>query len=276
MEMANSGVLSGNTAIPVMGFGCYKIFGNELVCAIDAAIEAGYRYIDTASFYKNEKEVGHALKNSSIPREKLFIVSKIWPTEFANPYAALERSLENLGLEYLDAFLLHWPGLDEKLRLKAFEFLLEAQQSGKIIIPGVSNFLKCHLENLHRHFQLWPTLNQIEVHPFFQQENLCSFCKEKGIQIISWSPLGRGKEMRSPVIESISTQLNKSASQILLRWQIQKAYVPIPKSAHPERIKQNSEIFDFLLNDEDIAAIDALEKPGISGRIGSDPMLFPL
>lgn len=207
MDMASSAVLSGNMTIPVMGFGCYKIFGRELVCAVDAAIKSGYRYIDTASFYKNEKDVGLALKNSQIPREKLFIVSKIWPTEFSDPAAALERSLENLNLEYLDAFLLHWPGLDEKLRLRAFEFLLEAQQRGKIIMPGVSNFLKCHLDELHRHFQLWPILNQIEAHPFFQQADLCSFCKEQGIQIISWSPLGRGKEMDNPVVQRISAKI---------------------------------------------------------------------
>lgn len=267
--------LNDGLQMPGYGFGCYKAAGKELEDAVDCALGLGYRYIDTASFYENEQGVGEALARSRLPRGEIFVVSKIWPTEFPDPAAALRRSLDKLGLEYLDGYLLHWPGLNTPLRLKAFEFLLEARAHGKIRVAGVSNFLRPHLEELYRHFHVWPAINQIEIHPLFQQKELCAFCAERGIQVVSWSPLGRGRELSIPLIGEMAAALGKSPAQVLLRWQIQKNLVPIPKSVHKERIAENADVFDFSLDDRQMAELNGLDLPGASARIGKDPMSWP-
>lgn len=262
--------LNDGTTMPGFGFGCYKAEGVELQKAVLAAAEVGYKMLDTASYYKNEQIIGATLKK--LPH-KMYVISKIWPCDFGKPVAALDRSLKELGLERLDAYLLHWPGLNRKLRLKAYEALLREQEKGKIGALGVSNFSEDHLQELQREFGFWPPINQIECHPFFAQESLCSFCAKNKIQVMAWSPLGRAHDMADPAIIMLAEEYDVSPAQIILRWHIQNDIVPIPKSVHPERIRQNAEIFAFDLSQTQMDIIDALSKP--DGRRGPDPANFP-
>lgn len=266
-----------NTGIemPGFGFGCYKAEGTELIDALLAAFDCGYRYIDSAAFYENEKTVGEAIRKSGIRREDIFVVSKIWPSRFSNPIKALDTTLADLNLEYLDGYLLHWPGLNEKSRYMAYEKLLRELEKGKIRMLGVSNFLADQLENLHAEFGIWAPVNQIEIHPLFQQPDLCEFCAARQIQVISWGPLGRGKEMQLETILEIAKSLSRTPAQVILRWQIQKNYVPIPKSVHEKRIRENAEVFNFSLDESQMTAIDNLNMPDAKGRLGKDPLQFP-
>lgn len=264
--------LNDGTKIPGFGYGCYKAEGQELVQAINCAIVDNYRLLDTASYYGNEKTVGEALAKNPESKQ-LYIISKIWPTEFSHPVACLDRSLKDLRLEKIDAYLLHWPGLDQKLRYKTYEALLREQEKGKIGSLGVSNFLIEQLRELATEFGNWPSLNQIESHPFFPQDELCAFCHANNVAVMAWSPLGRGNELHEPTLEKIAAEKNKSMAQIILRWHIQANRIPIPKSVHPQRIRENSEIFDFDLSGEEMSAINALARP--DGRRGQDPLVFP-
>ena len=268
--------LRGGFKMPGYGYGCYKAEGEDLEKALLYALNLGYRLVDTAAFYKNEATVGATIKKSGIGRDQLFIVSKIWPSSFENARAALDASLKALQLDYLDAYLLHWPGLDERARYHAWETLLRESEKGKIRMPGVSNFLEHHLESLHDNFKQWPGINQIEVHPDFQEFGLCNFCEKREIAIMSWSPLGRGNVLENPVLVEIGKKYNKTAPQVALRWQVQMAYVPLPKSVHDSRIRENADIFDFTLSGEDMKAIKSLDLPDDRGRIGKNPDKWPV
>lgn len=221
--------LNNGLAMPGYGFGCYKITDeNEAVTAVRAALDCGYRYIDTAAYYKNENAVGRAVRDSGIPREKLFVLSKVWPTFFENPLESLHESLRLLNMEYLDGFLLHWPGISRDKRLHAFECLLRETERGTIRALGVSNFLQIHLEELHQTFGLWPTQNQIEIHPSFPQRALCAFCKKRDIQVVSWAPMGRGKTLDNPIVRELAARLGKSCCAGI--WNA--ACCPFPNPPH--------------------------------------------
>lgn len=267
--------LNNGESMPGYGFGCYKASGSELALALREAVACGYRYIDTAAYYRNEDTVGRALRDCGLPRQELFVLSKIWPSDFEAPARAVERSLRLLELERLDACLLHWPGLDASRRLHAFEALLRLQEQGKIRVPGVSNFWAEHLIELQAHFGFWPALNQIEIHPFFSQPALCRFCAERGIRVISWSPLGRGRDLQHPAVQNLAADLKKTPAQIVLRWHLEKGLLPIPKSVHAARIRENSHVFDFSLDATQVAALDGLELPDGRGRMGPDPLCYP-
>lgn len=267
--------LNNGESMPGFGFGCYKASGPELALAVREAVARGYRYIDTAAYYRNEDMVGRALQDCGMPREELFVLSKIWPSDFEAPARALEQSLRLLGLEYLDGFLLHWPGPDASRRLHAFEALLRLKEQGKIRVLGVSNFLAGHLNQLQENFGFWPALNQIEIHPFFTQPALCRFCAERDIRVISWSPLGRGRDLEHPAVQSLAAELNKTPAQIVLRWHLEKGLLPIPKSVHAERIRENSDVFGFSLDAARVAVLDRLELPEGRGRMGPDPLCYP-
>lgn len=262
--------LNDGNKMPGYGFGCYKIKGEQLLMAIATAWEAGYRLYDTAAYYENEEEVGQALRLH--PLDAYFLVTKIWPTAFDQPVKALDSSLKRLGRDYLDAYLLHWPGTNQKLMLTAWETLLREKEKGKIHSLGVSNFLERHLEEIHRTFDHYPALNQIEIHPYHQEKDLVNFCQKRQIGVMAWAPLGRGIELKDPRIEKIAKTLDKTASQVILRWQVQGDKIAIPKSAHPERIRLNAEVFDFELNPDQMAELDSMNRA--DGRTGADPDTF--
>lgn len=264
--------LNNGLSIPGFGYGCYKIQGDELIEDVGTAIECGYRMIDTAAYYGNEEAVGQALKRWP-GADELYVVSKIWPDNFDRPVEALEKSLRLLGRDKIDAYLLHWPGKDSALRLKAFEKLQGQQEAGRIGTLGVSNFLESHLRELHKQLGLWAPINQIESHPYYAQTALCDFCHEQGIAVMAWGPLGRTREFADPILESISREAGVSVPQVILRWHIQNGRIPIPKSTHRDRIRENINVFQFSLSPGQMAAINGLSKA--DGAVGPNPMNFP-
>lgn len=274
-SLADTIRLNTGVTMPGYGFGCYKITDPaETITAVTAAVDAGYRYLDTAAFYKNEAAVGHAVRQCGLPREQVFVLSKIWPTFFDNPVETLHESLTLLGMDYLDGYLLHWPGTDRDKRLLAFEALLKEVEKGTIRALGVSNFMQSHLEELHDEFGLWPTQNQIEIHPAFAQPELCAFCAARGIQAVSWAPLGRGRNLDAPEVHGLASRFGKSPSQILLRWHLERGLLPIPKSSNPDRIRENAAVFDFSLDAAAMAVLDGMNLPDNAARTGADPMIF--
>lgn len=257
--------------IPVYGFGCYNSFGDEITQAVAAAVETGYRYIDSAAKYGNEEAVGAALRQFAGMREELFVLSKVWPTSYDAVEESVETSLKQLGVEYLDAMLLHWPGTDEARRFRAYEALLRLQDKGFIRTVGVSNFLWDQLEEVKRQFGRYPAINQLEIHPAFQQTELQNRCNAQGIVCVAYSPIGRGRYLEDETVLAIGKKYGKTSSQVVLRWHLQRGTVPIPKSGRPERIRENSQVFDFELTPEEMEQINALET---GARTGKDPMTF--
>lgn len=264
--------LNDGNQIPGFGFGCYNAFGAEISNAVRMAVENGYRYIDSATFYKNEDAVGQGLADSGVSHDELFILSKTWPAAFEQVEASVQANLKNLRVDYLDAMLLHWPGQSEVARLHAVEQSLRLQEKGLIKSFGVSNFQMEQIEKLHDEFGIWPAINELELHPAYQQAELVSYCKEQGIQVIAYSPIARGAYVDRAEVLEIAKKYGKSASQVVLRWHTQKGHIPIPKSSHLERIRENADVFDFCLTEEEMAAMNALE---CNGRMGKDPYSFP-
>lgn len=256
--------------IPVLGFGTWQIKGEDCYNAVSEALRVGYRHIDTAWIYKNEKEVGRALKDSGIDRKELFITTKCWNDHrgYEKTLNAFEESCLNLQLDYLDLYLLHWPKDLDKESWRALEELYEM---GKIRAIGVSNYHQHHLIDLYTTARIKPMVDQVEFHPKLTQESLHTFLKSENIQMESWSPLMRGGILEIPLLQELSSMYNRSITQIVLRWNIQKGIVVIPKSITPSRIKENFEIFDFTLRHEDILKIDALNE---NIRTGADPDNF--
>ena len=257
--------------IPVFGFGCYNSFGEEITRAVAAAVETGYRYIDSAARYGNEEAVGAALRQFAGMREELFVLSKVWPTSYDAVEESVETSLKQLGVEYLDAMLLHWPGTDEARRLRAYEKLLGLQEKGLIRTVGVSNFQWDQVEALRQQFGSYPAINELEIQPAYQQSELQARCEEKGIVRIAYSPIGRGRYQKDETVLSIGQKYGKTPSQVVLRWHLQRGTVPIPKSGHPARIRENGNVFDFVLTQEEMEQINRLET-GV--RSGLDPLTF--
>ncbi len=261
-DLTGKVMMNDGKAIPGFGLGVFDAKGEEVYNAIRYAIDAGYRHIDTATLYDNEEDVGKAIRDCGVPREELFITTKIWPTDFDDPQKAFDLSMRKLDCDYLDLYLLHWPGAEEARRLRAWEFMLEQTEKKNIRTAGVSNFLICHLEELQERTGSIPANNQIEFHPWHQQRELCAYCKEKGIVVTAWGPMFHGHLNEEPLMPEIGSKYAKSAAQATLRWALQKDVVIIPKSAKKERIIQNADIFDFALSDEDMRSIDALDGKG--------------
>ncbi|WP_373893506.1 aldo/keto reductase [Virgibacillus natechei] len=264
--------LENGVKMPGFGLGVYKVEdGNVVINSVKAAIKHGYRSIDTAAFYDNETGVGQAIKECGVPREELFITSKVWNDDqgYEQTLQAFERSLEKLDLEYLDLYLIHWPvkGL-YKETWKAMEKLYE---DGKVRAIGVSNFHVQHLEDLLADCKVKPVINQVEYHPHLTQTELHEFCRKENIQLEAWSPLKRGRMFDEPTIVEIAEKYGKSPAQVILRWDLQNHVVTIPKSVTEHRIIENADVFDFSLTDEEVERISGLNK---NERTGTNPDSF--
>ncbi|GGV77287.1 oxidoreductase [Streptomyces thermoviolaceus subsp. thermoviolaceus] len=266
--------LNNGVEMPQLGFGVWQVPDDEAERTVVTALEAGYRSIDTAAIYGNEAGTGRAIAASGLPREDIFVTTKLWNSEqgYDSTLRAFDASLAKLGLDYVDLYLIHWP-LPAKDRYidtyKAFEKLYA---DGRIKAIGVSNFLPEHLQRLISETSVVPAVNQIELHPHLQQEAARKAHAERGIATEAWSPLGQGKGLLEvPAIVAIAQKHGRTPAQVVLRWHLQLGNIVIPKSVTPSRIKENIEVFDFSLDDEDLAAIAALNE---DRRLGPDPAVF--
>lgn len=259
----NSTTLNNNVKMPWLGLGVFMVSDpSELTAAIAAALQAGYRSIDTADIYGNEKGVGEAVRASGLSRQDLFITTKLWNERQAEGYdaslKAFDNSLKRLGLEYLDLYLIHWP-LEGK-SVAAWRALVKQYQDGRTRAIGVSNFSESQIDELIEATGIVPAVNQIELHPWRSQKPLLAYCRDKGIQVEAYCPLMRGRISEVPILTEIANRYNKTPAQVVLRWELQNGAVVIPKSVHAGRIRENTEIFDFSLNSADLALVDALNR----------------
>jgi len=261
--------LTNGVRMPLLGLGVFlSKEGHEVEDAVMAAMEAGYRHIDTAAAYGNEGGVGRAVRKSGIPRSEIFITSKIWNTDqgYASAFDAFEESLERLGTDYIDLYLIHWP--KGQRSLETWRAMEEIYEQGKVRAIGVSNFLVHHLEYLLANCRIPPMVDQVEFHPYLQHPLLQQFCRSRKIQFEAWHPIMKGKVNDVPLLQELASKYSRTPVQITLRWEIQKQVVAIPKSVHRDRIISNADIFGFEISEEDMVRIDHLDR---NFRMGSDP-----
>lgn len=270
--LTDSYLLSNGVAIPCLGFGTYKTPEGEVgVASVKTALETGYRHIDTAAFYGNESSVGRAIRAAGIPREEIFVTTKVWNTErgYEKAKASILASLDRLGLEYLDLCLIHWPATArqyedwEEINRDTWRAFTELHRLGKVRAIGVSNFKPHHLKALME-TEVKPMVNQIELHPGQAQAETLAYCRDNGILVEAWSPMGRGKLLDHPLIAGIAAQYGKTPAQLCIRWCLQKGVLPLPKSVTPARIRENVQVFDFTISPEDMARLDAMPPTATS------------
>lgn len=254
--------LSSGNRMPTFGFGTWNLTGKECVEATDEALRVGYRMLDTAKIYGNEIEVGEAIRKSSVLREDIFVTTKLWPNDFGYHRAlrAFDESLEKLGLEYIDLYLIHWPRNDKEKRQESWRALRELNKRGLSKSVGVSNYTLEHLKEVLTTSNIPPAVNQIEFHPYIyeQQRPILEFCKKHSIAVEAYSPLSQGHGLDSITVRDVAERTGRTPAQVLLRWAIQHGTVPIPKSAHAERIKENLKVLDFELSGDDMRMLDSL------------------
>lgn len=263
--------LPDGARLPRYGFGCYASGGGDMARLVACALETGYRYLDSAAKYGNEAEVGRGIRDSGLSREQVYLLSKVWPTDFDRAAASVEQSLRALDTGYLDCCLLHWPGTGRDRRFAAWEELLNLRERGLIRSVGVSNFLPEQLEELEAAFGVTPVLNQVELHPLYQQKEMRAFCAKKGMAVVAYSPLKRGVFLQNRDLTAMGEKYGKNPGQIVLRWHLQSGQIPIPNSSRPERIRENFDIFDFALTPEEMACIDAMD---CGSNRGKDPRFY--
>ena len=270
-EMADCFVMHNGKTIPCIGYGTYKTSDGEVCDAVISAVKAGYRHIDTAAYYRNEEGIGRAVRECGIPREELFITSKVWNTDrgYEKTKKAFADSMERLGLAYLDLYLIHWPANkkqfgDEAKRINAetWRALEELYASGKVKAIGLSNFLPRHMEELMETAVVKPMVDQIEFHPGWAQLDVSEYCQKNDIVVEAWSPLGRNNVLDNKVLKSIGAKYGKEAAQICIRWVMQHGILPLPKTVNPDRMVKNADVFDFELTAEEMKTIDGLKDLG--------------
>ncbi|MFI7442708.1 aldo/keto reductase [Nonomuraea indica] len=254
--------LNNGVEIPQLGFGVFQVPDDQTAAAVTAALQAGYRSIDTAAIYGNEAGVGRAITASGLPREELFVTTKLWNADqgYDATLNAFDASLAKLGLDYVDLYLIHWPAPGRDLYPDSWRAIERLAAEGRIRAAGVSNFQPAHLERLLDNSALTPAVNQIELHPGLQQTELRAFHAEHEIATEAWSPLAQGAVLDDPAITAIAARTGKSPAQVVLRWHLQLGNIVIPKSVTPARIRQNLDVFDFQLTDEDMASIAATDR----------------
>ena len=253
--------LNSGQEIPMLGLGVYQTPAGRITQeAVKFALKTGYRHIDTATIYGNEEDVGRGVRDSGVPREQVFVTTKLWNSDHGYDAAlkACDRSLRRLGLGYIDLYLIHWPVTE--LRGETWRALIELQRRGSCRAIGVSNYTVRHLQELLDGSEVTPAVNQVEFNPFLYQEELLKFCNGKGIQLEAYSPLTRGHKLSHPTVLDVAKKHSKSPAQIMIRWSLQHGLVVIPKSARPERIKENSEVFDFNISPADMSRLDSLSE----------------
>jgi methylglyoxal/glyoxal reductase len=266
--------LNNGVAIPQVGLGVFRSKeGAEVEQAVGSALEAGYRLIDTAAGYQNEAGVGKAIKTSGLPREEIFVTTKLWNADHAydNALRAFEYSLAQLDCGYIDLYLIHFPAPLNGMFTQAWKALETLYESKRVRVIGVSNFKPHHLDELLKEATTVPAVNQIELHPLFQQKETRPYCVEHGIVIESYSPLMEGKVLDHPFIVDLAQRYEKTPAQIILRWHVQSGFIVIPKSTKPERIRENIALFDFELPENDMRMIEGMN---LNQRVGVDPDTF--
>lgn len=263
--------LNNGLKMPQLGFGVWQVPNEEATTAVEKAIEVGYRSIDTAKIYENEQGVGKAIANSNVPREELFITTKVWNTDqgYENTLQAYEESLEKLGLRYVDLYLIHWPTPEYDQYVETYRALEKLYKDGRVRAIGVCNFNVEHLERIIAECEIVPVVNQVECHPYLQQNELKDFCDQHHIYLEAWSPLMQGgKVLQDPVITKIAEKHQRTPAQVVLRWHLQANHIVIPKTVTPSRMEQNFSVFDFELTSDDMKAIKALDR---YERTGPEP-----
>lgn len=263
--------LNDGTKIPQLGLGVWKMPDDEAPGIILSALNAGYRHIDTAAAYGNEAGVGRGIAESDVPREEIFVTSKLWNDRQGYDAAlrAFDETMDKLGFDTLDLYLIHWPMPAQDQYVDSWKALIRLREEGRIRAIGVSNFLPDHLERLIEETGEAPAINQIELHPYFQQAKQREVHEKLGIVTECWSPLGQGEALSDAILTEIASRYGKSAAQVILRWQIQLGLVTIPKSSNHDRMRENISIFDFELTEAEMAQIKGLDSA--EGRIGPDP-----
>lgn len=275
METLNSTfTLSNDVEIPCVGFGTWQTpDGKVAYDSVKTAIDTGYRHIDTAAAYENEESVGKAVQDSNIKREDLFITSKLWNSErgYDKTIAAFNETLKLLKTNYLDLYLIHWPASEtqfdnwDEINVDTWRAITDLYKDGKIKAIGTSNFMPHHLKSLME-TEIQPMVNQIEYHPGYTQDETVKYCKENGILVEAWSPIGSGRLLENELLKEIAVKYSKTVAQLCIRYALQNDVLPLPKSVTPERIESNTQVFDFKITDEDMASINGMEDIGFSGN----------
>lgn len=267
--------LNDGNSIPQLGYGVFKVPADEAERAVSTALEIGYRHIDTAAIYGNEEGVGAAIAKSGIARAELFVTTKLWNDRHQGdePDKAIAESLDRLGLEQVDLYLVHWPTPAKDDYVHAWEKMIGIRERGLSRSIGVSNHLVPHLERITAETGVMPAVNQIELHPAYQQREITEWAAEHGVRIESWGPLGQGKYdlFGTDAVVAAADDTGRTPAQVVLRWHLQKGFIVFPKSVHSERMRENLDVFGFELDEAQMAAIDALDPQDGSGRVGTHP-----
>jgi 2,5-diketo-D-gluconate reductase A len=265
--------LSDGRSIPQIGLGVFKVDPAETEEVVSAALEAGYRHIDTATVYENEEGVGRALAKSEIPREEVFVTTKVWNDDqgYDRTLRAFDRSLDRLGLDWVDLYLIHWPAPQQDLFVETWQALERLKKEGRALSIGVSNFRPEDLERLRRECEEQPVLNQIELHPLLAQKELREYHSANDIVTEAWAPLAQAAILGDPIVAELAAEVGKTTSQVVLRWHVQLGNVVIPKTVNPKRMAENLDIFDFSLTPEQMETLDKLNS---GTRLGADPTSF--